>query len=297
MAEPIEWTTPGGISHRLHVETWDGLGPHHQRLAEPKDLAAAGYVRASQPAPDAALELARELAEVKRLLENERARIVNHDKAMAALMERHSATVEAANADKALLIEAKADAERGWAEVARLDEERVALLNLERVCRNPGRLGATGSISVALSAVADVRLRQREAQINAAREAEPCDRGVEPAELNHLDQLCSDPECDSPRNESGSCAEHGPDGDPAPKVEQAAGQLSNPLRAGLTFRILGRRDHITDCWEVELVDGDKNPGGYVPRAELVEALRKWDPSCCGSLAGLAGELERAKGRP
>ncbi len=37
----IEWTAPGALSFRLHVETWDGLGPHQQRLATSEDLAAA----------------------------------------------------------------------------------------------------------------------------------------------------------------------------------------------------------------------------------------------------------------
>ena len=44
---PIEWTLPGAISFRLHVETWDGLGPHHQRPATVADIAAAGYVPAA----------------------------------------------------------------------------------------------------------------------------------------------------------------------------------------------------------------------------------------------------------
>ena len=44
---PIEWTLPGAISCRLHVETWDGLGPHYQRPATSADLLAAGFVPAS----------------------------------------------------------------------------------------------------------------------------------------------------------------------------------------------------------------------------------------------------------
>lgn len=44
----IEWTAPGALSFRLHIETWDGLGPHQQRLATPADLAAAGYIPAAE---------------------------------------------------------------------------------------------------------------------------------------------------------------------------------------------------------------------------------------------------------
>ena len=44
-----------------------------------------------------------EMARLVHLLENERARIVRHDKAMAALVQRHTETVDAANADKAKL--------------------------------------------------------------------------------------------------------------------------------------------------------------------------------------------------
>jgi hypothetical protein len=44
-AKAIEWTGPGGVSHRLHVyvESWDGLGPHHYRVGGEAAILAAGY--------------------------------------------------------------------------------------------------------------------------------------------------------------------------------------------------------------------------------------------------------------
>lgn len=54
--------------------------------------------------------------------------------------------------------------------------------------------------------------------------------------------------------------------------------LPNPLRAGLTFRIVGRRDHISDVWEVEAVEPRS---AWVPK--VGDRVRAPGAACAGTI--------------